>query len=358
MSTPFPDIHDIASEVVDAAPTGADPMRTYALAELSATELGLEKLRAEFGSIDYDPSTPFGYKLATTRRHAVRLVRFQVPKAVQAAKARLKALGGDVEAEGDRIIALLREIEDPHHELIEAENARRAEAKRIKDEAEAAAEAEAARVEAQRIEMRKAAIGMIRSYLDHCRGLPSDRIQAGIDQLDGVPVDDAFEEFAEEALRAKADTLEAMRQLHTQAVAAEAEAARMAALRVEQARIAVEQAESQRVIAAKEAEIAAQYAALRRAQEADAERVRVAAAIEAAKRQADEAPALAVPPPAAKVAESVVASVTAPATKKASETSRKAAALSAIDAILSALDADCTERALAVLRNEFVGEDA
>jgi hypothetical protein len=120
-----------ADDVVDAEPAPAQlpalqTLREHSLAELSAVERGLAKLRLEHGSTDYDITTPHGYRLATTRRHAIRLVRYQVPKVVKAKRAELNEIRDALASEGERIVAALQAIEEPHHALIEAEDARRA----------------------------------------------------------------------------------------------------------------------------------------------------------------------------------------------------------------------------------------
>ena len=70
------------------------------MAELTAFERGMVKLHAEHGSTDYDITTPFGMKLATTRRHAIRLVRYAVPKAVKAKREALARLDGTLTLTG------------------------------------------------------------------------------------------------------------------------------------------------------------------------------------------------------------------------------------------------------------------
>lgn len=235
----------VASEVVEPAQLPAlVTLRNQALQDLTAVERGIAKLRAEHGSTDYDITTPHGYRLATTRRHAVRLVRYEVPKVVKAKKAELAEIRDAVQTEGDRITSLLLAIENPHDEKIKAEDERRAEEKRKRDEAEALARAEAARIEAERVAKHRQGIDLIRAYLTHARaGLTAERIARGIQALEVVPIG-GFEEFTAEAEAAKAETLQAMRDLHAATLAAEQEAARVEAQqRLENERIALELAE-------------------------------------------------------------------------------------------------------------------
>ncbi len=242
-----------------------DTLRTTALAPLSAVEQGIAKLKAEHGSTDYDITTPHGYRLATTRRHAVRLVRYEVPKVVKAKRAELKDISEAVQTEGDRIIAALRAIEDPHDALITAEDERKAAEKKAREEAEAAAKAERDRIEAERVAKHRANIDVIRSYLTRAQGLPAERIESGIKMLSTVPVD-GFEEFADEARAAHLETLTAMTALHRATLAREQEAARLEAQRIENERIAAEQKAEADRLAAERAELKRQADELARLQ--------------------------------------------------------------------------------------------
>ena len=276
----FPEI-DAPIEVMEAprapAPeTALVLLRQHNLSELSAVDKGLAQLRAEHGSTAYDITTPLGYKLATARRHAVRLVRFNVPKIVSERKAELKALGAELETEAERITAALREIEDPHDIAIKAEDKRKADLK-----------AEEKRLNDERIAKHQAGIEKIRGYLAACHqpGMNAERIARGIAMLEPVTFPtEQWQEFAVPAANAQCETLEAMRALHAQAVSREQEAARQEAIRIENERVAAELAEARR-------QLEEQAAAVRREQEklaADrAEAARLAAEEEA--RAAEQA---------------------------------------------------------------------
>ena len=256
----FPELDiDTDVEVLDPAPKPAPEqpgalalLRERNLSELSAVDKGIADLRAEHGSTSYDITTAHGYKLATARRHAVRLVRYQVPKIVSARKAELKALTGELEGEADRIVNALKAIEDPHHALIEAEDKRRE-----------AAKAEAKRLDDERIAGHQSGIQRIRSYVQACQepDMTAERIAKGIANLEAFKViPDRWQEFAVPAANAQCETLETMRTLHAQASWREAEAARQEAIRIENERVAAELAEARR-------QLEEQAAAVRRQQE-------------------------------------------------------------------------------------------
>lgn len=257
---PPPVAASVEPEPVELLPA-LQTLREHSLAELSAVERGLAKLKAEHGSTDYDISTPHGYKLATARRHAVRLVRYAVPKVVTAKRAELNEIRDAVKAEGERIIVELLKIEEPHNEKIQAEDDRRA-----------AEKAERERIEAERKAKHEAGIAVICSYSERCAGLASDRIAAGIEQLQAIPITDGWEDFKERAEMAKTATLARMLKLHDEAKAREDEAARLEAQRIENERIAAEQEAERQRLAEAAAKVKADAEALQKRINEQAER--------------------------------------------------------------------------------------
>ena len=81
-------------------------------------------------------------------------------------------------------------------------------------------------------------------YLTRCQepGMTAERILTGIQLLAAVAFGPEWRDFAERAKAAQAETLAAMRALHTQALEREAAAAAAEAQRVENERVAAEQA--------------------------------------------------------------------------------------------------------------------
>jgi len=259
----------VADEVVDAAPANVPALatlRTHALAELSTVERGIAKLKAEYGGTDYDITTPFGYRLATTRRHAIRLVRYQVPKVVKATRAELNEIRDAVATEGERIVSVLQAIEDPHDKAIEAEDNRKA-----------AEKAERERIEAERRARLQAGVDKIRGALARCNepGMTAERILVGVGMLQRMAIGPEWEDYQTIAKDALAETIEAMLKAHAAALEreAQAEAARVA---VEAARVAAEAAEKQRLenerVAAELAERQAKIDAEERRQAEERER--------------------------------------------------------------------------------------
>lgn len=196
-----------------------DVVRTSAIAPLSTIEKGIAALREQHGATDYDITTAKGLALAKARRHAIRQVRYQVPHIVKAQNDELKKLGKEIAAEGDRIIAALSAMESPHHELIQAEEARLEEER----------QKEAARVEAHQANLTK-----LRGQVVRAQGKTSAEIRAGIESLRFYAIDaEAWQEFAEEAERAKEEAIKGLTELADATERQEAEAAEAERIRLE-----------------------------------------------------------------------------------------------------------------------------
>lgn len=271
-----------------AAPTASIALAEQAAGDLSLETFDLKKLalsyfgpwradvaavNAKFAGLMLD--LPNASKIADGKSLVHRLVGKPVAAARATTEALKKKLNGakdDVVAELTAIVADYEAAAKPIRAQIEAAEARITEEKRI------AAEKEAARIQAHTDNLAKLA-----GYVEHARGLPAARIQMGIELVEKIAIDAvAWQDFADRAEEQKAVTLERMRALHAQAVAAEAEAVRLAAEKAETERKAAElKAEADR-LAAERAEIERQKADLqaekdRIAAETQAERDRIAA---------------------------------------------------------------------------------
>lgn len=222
-------------------------------------------------------NTASGMKLAEAAWRAYRTPRLEVERARKAAKAPVLSLGKAIDAFAGSLEDRLREGEDHYKSQIDKEEARRQEERE-----------EAERREAGRIAKHESGIATIRSYLSRCAGLPSSRIEMGIDQLSAMTfTTEAWEEFAVLAASAQCETLESMRALLAKTRAAEeqdAETRRLRAVVEEQARELAEL----RAQAAKVAAAEAERLELQQLKE-DAQRAALADAIVAESlRQAEE----------------------------------------------------------------------
>lgn len=164
----------------------------------------------------------------------------------------------------------------------------------------AAEKEERERIERERVLAITQRIADIRGY--HALALEcrtADRVQGLIDKLQAVEVDpEQFEEFAEEASAAHAETLTRMQAIHARKVEEEAErarikaeqeegAARLAAERAELERQRAEQAERERLAAESRAKEEAEAQARRNAEAAELQRQRDAFEAEQAAARAE-----------------------------------------------------------------------
>lgn len=193
-------------------------------------------------------NTASGMKLAEAAWRAYRTPRLEVERARKAAKAPVLSLGKAIDAFAGSLEDRLREGEDHYKSQIDKEEARRQEER---DEAE--------RREQARVAKHQSGIATIRSYLSRCAGLPSSRIEMGIDQLSAMTFTaESWEEFAVPAANAQCETLESMRALLAKTRAAEEQDAETRRLRA----IVEEQARELQELRAQAAERAASQAAV------------------------------------------------------------------------------------------------
>jgi len=179
------------------------------------------------------------------------------------------------EAEAARIAAERAELERRQAEQAEASRIEREriaeeersaqariEAQRIEHERAAAEKAERDRVEALRVAQHRAGIDVIQSFAAAAQNKTAERIRSDIGILQGLSFGDEWDEFAAEAAHARGTAVKALAELHTIAREREAEATRAEAQRIEQARVAAEQAEAQRWLDEQTAELKRQTEAL------------------------------------------------------------------------------------------------
>ena len=255
----FPTIETVpmpahVTEVLDAAPAKATAetavalMRRSTLAELTAVERGIAKLKADHGATDYDITTPKGLQLAKDRRLAVREVRYQIPHTVKARKAELKEVGEALDTEAERITAELLAIEKPHDDKIKARE------KELADE-----KAERERIAAEKAQKQADGVASIRAYLSRAQtaaDMTAERVGKGIELLEAMTfaADEWLDPVA--AASAQCETLEGMRVLQATLKAREEAAAAAEAQRLENERVAADLAAAQARLLAEQQRIA------------------------------------------------------------------------------------------------------
>lgn len=202
-----------------------------AIVAYSRTQAAVAELRQKYQGAKYDLTTTAGDKAARAGRLELVTTRTSLEKKRKELKAPAVEFGRMVDAEAARLAAEILALEGPIDAQIKADEQRRENERRAREEAEAA-----------RKKVHTDAIAKIAGYVALAADLPSERIGAGITFLEGMELA-GFEEYTSEATETRNRTVEALRALQTKAKAREEEAARLKAEREEQARVAARFAE-------------------------------------------------------------------------------------------------------------------
>lgn len=300
------------------------------LVEYSAVEAGLTELRKDLAGVQFDVTTTEGNKAARAARSRCVSIRTSADAAYsdwnKPMLEKQRAMRGKLAEIKDAV----KEVEEPIDAQIKAEEQRKAEEKAERD-----------RIEAERRKAIDERVWMIGQFTVQSVGLSSVKIAAMIETLRAEEITlDEYGDRAGEAEIAKRNTLAQLEEMHTAALAHEAEQAKMAAERAELQRQREEQAKRDAEAkakadaeeAARKAEIAKQEAKLKAQQDAiDRQKQELADAQAAAERKeqarlaAIEAEAQAKRDAEAKAAKDKADAEAAAAQKKADEDAAEAA---------------------------------
>ncbi|MEI2804420.1 MAG: hypothetical protein V9G18_00240 [Albidovulum sp.] len=257
--------------------TAAEPT---AIAEYRPTAAALAHLRAKYAA-PFDATTAPGMAAARAARAEIRDLRGKLEKTRAEIKAPVLAQGQLIDAEAKRINAELLAIEEPIDAAIRAEERRKAEEKAARE-----------RAEAERVAAIEARIRLVSKAIVNMANEPAAAVRAELARLEGAEPDpDEFGERWPMAMRALAETREALGALLAEREAREArEAEEEARLRAQQEELARQRAELDRQRQAEDAQRQAEREELARLkveeaarQEAEAE----ARAEEAARQEAE-----------------------------------------------------------------------
>lgn len=219
-------------------------IKDAAIAHLRAKEPAIIALAERYRGVALPLGTPKDLAAGKAARLELRESgRYGINRDRDETKDLLNEAKKHVETEADRLIAIVRPVEDHVHAQIEARETVLAEEK-----------AERERVAAKRRADFEASIARIRGYVAAAKGLPSERIARGIAQVEALAFGEDWAEFASPAAAAQGETVAALRELLASTKAAEA----IEAQRVENARIAAEQATERQRLADEAAELARQ----------------------------------------------------------------------------------------------------
>lgn len=254
----FPEIVEptVAPATIVVRPVPALDLTKVDLTDVALAQFG--KWRDEvagvtkmLGGVVHDLSTPT--KLADAKSLRFRLIgqpRADARKTSKELKSKLAKVSKAIGAEEDAIVLAWDEAEKLITPQIDARE------KEIADEeaARQRAAAEAAARDAARKKEITDAIAVVANYATMAAGKDSTTLALGIQYVESLTVDEAlFAEFVDQAHKTKADVLEAMRRLHTKALADEDAARELIAQRAESARLVAAVAKLQRQLAAERA---------------------------------------------------------------------------------------------------------
>lgn len=259
MELEFPPIdHAMATakaptELTVKAPAGsvankAATIKEAAIAVIRAHEPHIIELAERYRDVALDLSTPKGFDAGKATRTEVRENgRLMLQRERDKAKDLLNDAKSNVVEEADRLIAIIKPVEDHLQAQIDARQ------KVIDDEK--AAKKEAERIEAERIAAHEANLARFAGYVESARGKTAAEMLRAIDALIALPIDpETWQEFTTRAVDAKGATLAAFRQMHAEAAQAEADAAELAKLRAEKAeRERIERENAERIAREQEA---------------------------------------------------------------------------------------------------------
>lgn len=239
---------EVATEILDRAEINGGTV----LVSYGKTEAALATLRTKYEGVLFDLTTTAGDKAARAGRLELVTLRTSLEKKRKEFKAPALEFGAKIDAEAKRITAEIVALETPIDAQINADEKRRADEKAARD-----------RIEAERVAGYIARLNTMRGCVAKAQGLPSARIANGIAAVEAIPVEPAsWEEFADQAVAVKTETLAAMRTMFDAAKAREDEDARVEAQRVENEKVAAQQAaEAKRLQDAADALAAQQKAA-------------------------------------------------------------------------------------------------
>lgn len=279
---------------------------TTALAQYSATEAGIAKLREQFGATVWVITDSASLESAKKARAEIRQCRFDLEAMRKGKKEGLLEAGRAIDAEAKRLEAAILEIEKPCDEAIKAEEKKR--------EAERVAKQQAEQMRVAKLNER---IAEIRNRLALAADMTSSEIaeeRNDLAKLAHSPGD--FQEMQSMAEQVIADTLTRMNKLLVDTTKREQDAARVeeqqAEIRKLKDQLAAREAEQKAAAEAQRkqldeeqrahrekmeaeqrehrARIDAEQTELRKAQEAEAARLRAERdAAEAEQRKQDEA---------------------------------------------------------------------
>lgn len=223
----FPPIEAPAANLAPAS------IKSAVLAQFADAERTVTALADKYRRVAFDCTTARGMADAKAARMDLRENgRYAVQRAESRVKADVNDLKRVMADEVERIVGIVRPVEDAIDQQIKAREEQVAAEKAERDRKAA----EEARIEAERQQRHEDGIATLAGYVGKAKGWSAERMANGIAFVEKIQIDPAhWQEYTERAAKTLAETLEALRTMHAAQVKAEAEAAELAALRAEKA---------------------------------------------------------------------------------------------------------------------------
>lgn len=183
----------------------AKPMsiKDTVLAQFQEAEAGLKAMADRYRDVVYAVTTPKGMKEAIAARADLRdngrRLLTRTEKKVKDDVNELKEVMG---SEVQRLIALVKPLEDAIDAQIKVEETRKANEKAERD-----------RKEAERVAAHQANIDQLRAYVAQAEGQPLETIKGAIEKLNDMAFGAEWEEFAPQAQIERDNTVAALRSL-------------------------------------------------------------------------------------------------------------------------------------------------
>ena len=204
------------------------------LVKYSITDAAIAQMKEKYGGLEINSKDD--YDVVSKAISVVRGKRTEVEKTRQAFKKDALEYGRMVDAEAKRITAELLEIEEPL----------KAKKQAVDNEVERK-KAEVARIEAERVDAIKRKINGIRDYLDGLNNRSIEELTNAIACLDIYDIEqDIFQEFTEEAVFEKTETINALKSRLAEKQEAERQAEALRKLEEEAAALRAEKEKAER----------------------------------------------------------------------------------------------------------------
>jgi len=173
------------------------------LAQFKDTEAGLQAMAEKYRDVVYDVKTPKGMKEAIAGRAELRDDgRLAITRAEKKVKADVAELKEVMSEEVQRLVGIVKPVEDAIDAQIKVEEKRKLDEKAERD-----------RKEAERTGGHRTNIEQLRAYVAQAEGQPLQTINGAIDKLMEMTFGEEWEEFAQQAQAERDNTVAGLRAL-------------------------------------------------------------------------------------------------------------------------------------------------